>query len=126
MNTPEPRSTPWWETAAMIASFVLLWAYMLARQSALMAAARSGAASPRLEISPLWNVAQYVAIATLVFILMRRVKRARDAVREATQIRPGFPPGFVPTQPAANGKLNGRTPETKTVPTDTKVDDSLN
>lgn len=99
----EPNSMPWWETAAMIASFALLWAYMLARQSALMTAARSGAVSPRPEMSPLWAVAQAVAIATLLLILVRRMKRARDAMREANQIRPGFPPGFVPTQPHRNG-----------------------
>jgi H+/Cl- antiporter ClcA len=108
----EARVTPWWETAAMIASFALLWAFLLARHAALQAAARSGAATPRLEMSPLWTVAQFVAIGLLLFVMVRRMKRTRDAMREATQIKPGFPIGFAPRQPHTGGHgKNGAAPK---------------
>src|SRR4051812_17836675 len=79
---PEQRANPWWETAAMIISFGLLWAYLLARQAAMQAAAKSGAASPRVELSPLWTIAQFAAIAILVAVLIRRMRRASNAMRE--------------------------------------------
>jgi hypothetical protein len=105
MNSEEPRDErvgPWWETAAMIGAFALLWAFLLARNASLQVAAQSGAAAPRPQLSPLWTIAQYAAIAVLVLVLVRRVKRTRDAMRQVSQIKPGLPFG-VPSSFGTNG-----------------------
>lgn len=97
------KGNPRWETAAMVVSFGLLWAYLLARQAALQAAAHSGVANPKVQMSPLWTVAQVAAIVVLLFVLVRRMRRATTAMRAASQIRPGFPPGFTPGKFEPNG-----------------------
>lgn len=103
LDESKERATPWWETAAMVVSFGLLWAYLIARQVALKAAAQSGAAHPQIHLSPLWTVAQVAAIAVLLFVLVRRMQRAATAMRAASQIQPGMPPGFKPTKFKTDG-----------------------
>jgi hypothetical protein len=68
----------------MFASFAMLWAWFLAKQSA----ARSGT-----DLWPGWIGLQVLALALLVFITVRRIIRVRDALRENTKLpnQPQFP-----------------------------------
>jgi hypothetical protein len=93
-ENPKQLDNPLWETVAMAGSFVMLWAWMLARMAATQRAAQSRVADPSTAyfLSPLWTVVQIAAVAILLVILVRRVKRARKAMQELTI---GFgPPTF--------------------------------
>lgn len=57
----------------MVLSFVLLWVWFLARQSAI----RGGEA---LHIG--WNAALLLAVVALVVVLVRRMKRTLTSLRE--------------------------------------------
>jgi hypothetical protein len=83
MNDPK-RNHPLWETIVMGGSFAMLWAWFLARQSA----SRSG-----IDLWPGWTALQLIALAALVLVLIRRMIRVRDAMRESTKLpnRPQFP-----------------------------------
>jgi hypothetical protein len=66
-------SVPRWETAVMALSFVLLWVWFLARQSAI----RNGE-----SMHVAWNAAMLLAVVALVVILVRRFKRTLEGLRE--------------------------------------------
>ena len=79
MNIPPPHPPPHehqppprWETAVIGGSFLLLWAWWLARQAAL----RAG------EAQPLWWQGILVfSLLALLFVLGRRIRRAVRALR---------------------------------------------
>ena len=67
-----------WETLAMIASGILIWAWFIARERARI--------TPNATLWPGWNYLQYVAVAVLLIIFVRRmirIKRSFDEQREA-------------------------------------------
>ncbi len=70
-NSPEPQPVPRWETAAMIVSFALVWAYFLAFQSA-----RRNGLAPHFG----WNLALMAALGVLVWVFVRRLKRILAAI----------------------------------------------
>jgi hypothetical protein len=65
--------TPRWETAVMIAAFVLLWAWLLVRHTAM---------SHGTGLSWVWTLAQLGALAALTLVFTRRMRRAISAMRE--------------------------------------------
>ncbi len=69
---------PIWETAVMAGSFVLLWAWFLARQAALRA--------PTTTMWPGWTALQILAIVALVIVMVRRMARVRRALREGSRL----------------------------------------
>ena len=85
MNNPE-SSTPWWETAIMAGSFVLIWVWYLARQAAYR--------SPNGSFSILWQVPLIVALVALIVVTVRRVKRVQRALRGDDEVHGQFPVGF--------------------------------
>ncbi len=70
-NSPETEKTPVWETATMIASFALVWAYFLAFQSARR---------ENLALHFGWNVALLLAVGLLIWVFVRRLKRILAAL----------------------------------------------
>ena len=68
----EKNSTPIWETVVMCGSFVLLWGWFLAQKAAEHA---------HKPLPMLWNAALLLALATLIVITVRRVKRVQRALR---------------------------------------------
>jgi hypothetical protein len=93
MNEPK-RNHPLWETVVMAASFAMLWAWFLARQSA----SRTGT-----DLWPGWTALQLIALAALVVVLVRRMIRVRNAMRENSKLpnHPQFP--FMPGPMNGNG-----------------------
>lgn len=93
MNEPK-RNHPLWETVVMAASFAMLWAWFLARQSA---------SRTETDLWPGWTALQLIALAALVLVLVRRMIRVRDAMRENSKLpnRPHFP--FMPGPMNGNG-----------------------
>lgn len=70
----EPKNiTPWWETAIMIGSFIMLWVWFLARQAAYK--------SPTGQFSLFWQVPLIIALVALVVVTVRRAKRVQRALR---------------------------------------------
>jgi len=91
---------PLWETVVMVASFGLLWAWFLARQSTLKAGT---------TLSPLWSLILVATLLTLVVIMVRRLKRVKRALEENYPRRAGirgYPPGMPMsfTQPHGTGQ----------------------
>ena len=86
---PQER-VPWWETAVMVGSFVLLWVWFVARQLAYK--------TPEGRMWPGWHVLLLLSLVALVVITMRRVKRVQRALRGDQANR--FPPHL----PHSNGK----------------------
>ena len=79
------RSTPLWETLVLIGSFVLLWGWFLAQKSADRA---------NVPLPMLWHLALVLALAALVVVTVRRVKRLGRALRgedDEGQIPPMYP-----------------------------------
>ena len=72
------REHPLWETVVMALSFVLLWAWFLARQAALRA--------PTTTMWPGWTALQILAIVALVIVMVRRMARVRRALREGSRL----------------------------------------
>ncbi|HEX9996507.1 MAG TPA: hypothetical protein VGB45_05130 [Abditibacterium sp.] len=70
---PEPEKTPRWETATMVLSFVLVWAYFLAFQSA-----RREGVTPHFA----WNLALLGAVIALIVVFVRRLKRTLQSLRD--------------------------------------------
>jgi len=68
MNKPK-HANPVWETVVMFASFVLLWVWFLANQSARQ--------TPGGGLSPLWQVGLAVVLLVLVAITVRRMNRVK-------------------------------------------------
>lgn len=77
-NGKPKREHPLWETIVMAGSFVLLWAWFLARQVSLRA--------PGTKMWPGWTVLQVAAVVVLVVVLVRRMARVRRALREGSQL----------------------------------------
>ena len=75
-------SVPRWETATMVLSFVALWAWFLARQNA----ARAGD-----SLSFWWHVPLGVSLALLIWIFVRRTKRAMQGIKAVNPARRGRP-----------------------------------
>ncbi|MBV9866353.1 MAG: hypothetical protein JO316_13455 [Abitibacteriaceae bacterium] len=72
MNQPK-SNVPWWETAVLIGSFILLWVWFLARQAAYK--------SPTGQLSILWQIPLIISLVALVIVTVRRVKRVQRALR---------------------------------------------
>ncbi len=69
----EPRkATPFWETLVIAGSFLLLWAWWLARQAAL-----------RANESPSWwwQAILVLSLLALLFVMVRRMQRVVRALR---------------------------------------------
>ena len=71
---------PRWETWTMALSFVALWAWFLAYQNA----ARAGE-----SLSYLWQIPLFVSLALLLWIFVRRLKRALAAIKSVNPARRG-------------------------------------
>lgn len=72
----ETSSTPRWETAVMAGSFLLIWAYFLARQ---------GSAGMPLHFA--WNGALALAVVALIAIFVRRLKRTLALLKNSDSAR---------------------------------------
>ncbi len=77
-NGKPKREHPLWETIVMALSFVLLWAWFLARQAALRA--------PSTTMWPGWTALQIAAVVVLVIVMVRRMSRVRRALRESSRL----------------------------------------
>ncbi len=82
MNQPK-RNNPFWETIVMAASFAMLWAWFWARHTA--------SRTPGATMWPGWTVLQIIALAALVFVLVRRMIRVRDSMHESSKLPNQFP-----------------------------------
>lgn len=76
----DSTQVPKWETAVLFFSFVLIWGWFVARQAAL----RNGE-----SLHTAWWAAMLLAIAALIVVLVRRLKRTLAALREAHPARRG-------------------------------------
>jgi ABC-type phosphate transport system permease subunit len=83
----QKSSTPFWETAILGGSFVLLWVWFLSFKNAERAN----------EILPLWwHALLLLAVVLLIWVFARRIKRLQRALRgedengNATPIYPVF------------------------------------
>lgn len=65
---------PRWETAVLLLSFMLLWVWWLARHAAQKAGS---------DLAVGWQVVMVGAVAVLLFVFIRRTKRAVGAMRDA-------------------------------------------
>ena len=74
--------TPRWETAIMALSFVLIWLWWLARTSAQR---RGG------QLDEAWQIALGAAVILLVVVMVRRVLRLREALRDLRGAAPSHP-----------------------------------
>ena len=63
----QANGAPRWETWAMALSFAALWAWFMAYL---------GASRPGASLSVLWQIPLAVSLAVLVWIFVRRTKRA--------------------------------------------------
>lgn len=63
-----------WETLAMIASGLLIWAWFIARERARI--------TPNATLWEGWNYLQYVAVAVLLIIFVRRMMRIKKSFAE--------------------------------------------
>jgi membrane protein implicated in regulation of membrane protease activity len=81
----EKNSNPLWETLVMIGSFLLLWAWFLARSAAQRANA---------PLQLYWQGALVVALLALVYVTVRRIRRVQRALRgedEQGNVTPMYP-----------------------------------
>jgi hypothetical protein len=74
-----------WETLAMIASGVLIWAWFIARERSRI--------TPNAELWPGWTWLQYGALLVLFIILVRRMLRIRNEFKKQAESR-NFPGKF--------------------------------
>ncbi len=75
-NSPaksQANGAPRWETWAMALSFVALWAWFMAYLSA---------SRPGGSLSAWWQVPLAVSLAVLIWIFVRRMKRALAGLKE--------------------------------------------
>ena len=82
-NSPtktQPNGAPRWETWAMAASFAALWAWFMA----YLSAGRTGE-SPALG----WQIPLAISLAVLIWIFVRRMKRALAGLKEVQPSRRG-------------------------------------
>ncbi len=76
----QPNGAPRWETWAMALSFAALWAWFMA----YLSASRTGE-SP----SAWWQIPLVVSLAVLIWIFVRRMKRALAGLKEVHPARRG-------------------------------------
>ena len=75
-NSPvksQANGAPRWETWAMALSFVALWTWFMAYLSA---------SRPGGSLSVLWQVPLVISLAVLIWIFVRRMKRALAGLKE--------------------------------------------
>ena len=96
------RANPLWETIVLVGSFVLLWAWFIASQSARAA---------QEPLSPIWQVVLGIALLVLVVITGRRLSRVKRAFAgedleddddDESESAPGAPP--LPFLPPNDGR----------------------
>ena len=87
--------TPFWETLVIVASFVGVWVYFFAWLSAGRA---------RAPLALYWQLLLVPCLVALFFVFRKRLARARNAVREASE-QNAFP--FTPTN-FASGEENSK------------------
>lgn len=71
---------PRWETWTMALSFVALWAWFLAHQNA----ARAGE-----PLALAWQIPLLVSVALLIWIFVRRTKRAMQGIKAVSPAQRG-------------------------------------
>lgn len=71
-----------WETLAMIASGLLIWAWFIARERARV--------TPNATRWEGWNYLQYAAVALLLVIFVRRMMRIKRSFDEKRNNPPRF------------------------------------
>ena len=83
-NPPEPpeSKTPLWETLVIAGSFAGMWIYFFA----WLAAGRA-----QTPLSPYWQLLLLPCLLALFLVFKKRIKRAQNAVREASE-QNSFPP----------------------------------
>ena len=82
-NSSQQKPTsgaPRWETWTMALSFVALWAWFLAYQNA----ARAGE-----SLSLGWQIPLFVSVGLLIWIFVRRLKRAMAGIKAVNPARRG-------------------------------------
>ncbi len=79
---PSSQAAPRWETWTMALSFVALWVWFLAYQNA----GRAGE-----PLSLLWQAPLLISVALLVWIFVRRMRRALAGLKEVQPARRGRP-----------------------------------
>ena len=78
----QANGAPRWETWAMAASFAGLWAWFMA----YLSASRAGETP-----SVFWQIPLAVSLIVLVWIFVRRTKRALAGIKEVNPARRGRP-----------------------------------
>ena len=76
----ETQSAPRWETWTLALSFVVLWAWFLAR----IVAGRAGQTPAQW-----WQIPLFVSLGLLIWIFVRRMKRALTGLKEIHPARRG-------------------------------------
>ena len=71
-----------WETLAMIASGLLIWAWFISRERARV--------TPNATLWGGWNYLQYAAVALLLVIFVRRMIRIKRSFDEQRNNPPRF------------------------------------
>jgi hypothetical protein len=66
------RETPVWETAIMVGSFVLLWAWFIAYKGSLRT---------NVPLPLWWHFFLLAAVGLLIFVMVRRINRLKEALR---------------------------------------------
>lgn len=84
-NSPvkvQTNGAPRWETWAMAASFAALWVWFMAYLSA-----------SRVNESPsaLWQIPLAVSLVVLIWVFVRRTKRALNGIKEINPAQRGRP-----------------------------------
>lgn len=71
-----------WETLAMIASGLLIWAWFISRERARV--------TPNAQLWEGWNYLQYAAVALLLVIFVRRMIRIKRSFEDQKNQPPRF------------------------------------
>jgi membrane protein YdbS with pleckstrin-like domain len=71
-----PERPPLWETLAMAASFVLLWAWFINYRAAQNA---------KVDLASVWQGALLLALGVMLLITVRRVLRFKHALEQVKQ-----------------------------------------
>ena len=82
-NAPQkatPQITPRWETWTMASSFVVLWVWFIARQLAYR---------NNEVFSQLWQIPLFISLGLLIWVFIRRMRRALAGLKEVHPARRG-------------------------------------
>lgn len=100
--------TPFWETAVLAGSFVLLWVWFIAYK---------GAERAHASLPLWWHFFLAVAIGLLLFVMVRRIQRLQRALHgddaEGEPMMPFYPPFGPPPAgppPGSSAEHNGKSP----------------